>query len=40
MMLFRPEGLFPNVRRRRELHTESAGAEEMSSPDEATPEVE
>ena len=39
MMLFRPEGLFPNVRRRRELHTESAGEEELVSPDEATPEV-
>ena len=39
MMLFRPEGLFPNVRRRRELHTESAGAEELVSPDEAAPEV-
>jgi branched-chain amino acid transport system permease protein len=39
MMLFRPEGLFPNVRRRRELHTESAGGEEMSSPAEAVGEV-
>ena len=40
MMLFRPEGLFPNVRRRRELHTATAGSEEMVSPDEAAPEVE
>jgi branched-chain amino acid transport system permease protein len=39
MMLFRPEGLFPNVRRRRELHTESAGDEELVSPAEAAPEV-
>ena len=39
MMLFRPEGLFPNKRRRRELHTASAGSEELASPDEAQPEV-
>jgi ABC-type branched-subunit amino acid transport system permease subunit len=39
MMLFRPEGLFPNKRRRRELHTESGGAEELVSPEEAAPEV-
>jgi branched-chain amino acid transport system permease protein len=39
MMLFRPEGLFPNIRRRRELHTATAGSEELASPEEATPEV-
>jgi branched-chain amino acid transport system permease protein len=39
MMLFRPEGLFPNVRRKRELHTESGGAEEMAAPDEAAGQV-
>ena len=39
MMLFRPEGLFPNVRRRRELHTETAGGEEMASPEESVGEV-
>jgi branched-chain amino acid transport system permease protein len=39
MMLFRPEGLFPSVRRRRELHTESAGGEEMAAPEEAMVEV-
>jgi ABC-type branched-subunit amino acid transport system permease subunit len=37
MMLFRPEGLFPSARRRRELHTDSAGDEEMKSPNEAAP---
>ena len=40
MMLFRPEGLFPSARRRRELHTESAGEEEMKSPREASPDIE
>jgi branched-chain amino acid transport system permease protein len=40
MMLFRPEGLFPNVRRRRELHTDTAGSEELVSPNEASPEIE
>jgi ABC-type branched-subunit amino acid transport system permease subunit len=40
MMLFRPEGLFPSARRRRELHTESAGEEEMKSPREAAPDIE
>ncbi len=39
MMLFRPEGLFPNKRRRRELHTASGGGEEFVSPEEAAPEV-
>ena len=39
-MLFRPEGLFPSARRRRELHTESAGDEEMKSPREASPDIE
>ncbi|MGZ8254159.1 MAG: branched-chain amino acid ABC transporter permease [Burkholderiaceae bacterium] len=39
MMLFRPEGLFPNKRRSRELHTASGGGEELVSPEEAAPEV-
>jgi len=39
-MLFRPEGLFPSARRRRELHTETAGEEEMKSPREAAPDIE
>ena len=39
MMLFRPEGLFPNIRRKRELHTETAGGEEMTSPEEGQADV-
>jgi hypothetical protein len=32
MMLLRPEGLFPNVRRRRELHAEPAEATDLPPP--------
>jgi branched-chain amino acid transport system permease protein len=36
MMLLRPEGLFPNKRRRRELHTAPDEVEVLWSPDEPT----